>query len=105
MHKKFSRIISLFLCYLLLVLTLSGCIEEKQNQIEQKELPKTESILDETSILPDWRDGGYHDYYGTTKLLNEFNDKYQNLIDIFSIGKSVLGKYIWCIRGIKDFPI
>jgi hypothetical protein len=54
--------------------------------------------LDQPSILPDWKDGEYHDYYGTMKLLNDFKGKYPDLVKVFSIGKSVLGKDIWCIR-------
>jgi hypothetical protein len=54
--------------------------------------------LDQPSILPDWKDGEYHDYYGTMELLNDFNGKYPDLVNVFSIGNSVLGKDIWCIR-------
>jgi hypothetical protein len=50
------------------------------------------------SILPEWRDGKYHDYYGTMKMLNDLNEKYHDLVDVFSIGKSVLGRDITCIR-------
>jgi len=54
--------------------------------------------LDHPSILPNWTDGEYHDYFGTTEMLNGFNEKYPDLVNVFSIGKSVLGKDIWCIR-------
>jgi hypothetical protein len=54
--------------------------------------------LDQPSVLPDWSDGEYHDYSGTMEMLNGFNDKYPDLVEVFSIGKSVLGKDIWCIR-------
>ena len=50
------------------------------------------------SILPDWRDGDYHEYYGTTDLVNEFQIKYPDLVNVFSIGKSVLEKDIRCVR-------
>jgi len=53
---------------------------------------------DQPSVLPNWTDGEYHDYYGTTKMLKGFNQKYPDLVEAFSIGKSVLGKDIWCIR-------
>ena len=57
-----------------------------------------EAIPDQPSFLPDWNDGAYHNYYTTTKMLNSFNEKYPDLVKVFSIGKSVLGKDIWCIR-------
>jgi hypothetical protein len=54
--------------------------------------------LDQPSILPDWKDGEYHDYYETTDMLSDFKVKYPDLVNVFSIGNSVLGKNIWCIR-------
>ena len=35
-------------------------------------------------------------------MLNNFNDKYPDLVKVFSIGKSVLGKDIWCIRVTNE---
>jgi len=95
MDKKISQIIVLFLCCILLVVTFSGCIEEKQ---KTDEILIPEVKLDQPSILPDWQDGEYHDYYGTIDVLNEFQIKYPDLVNVFSIGESVLGKDIWCIR-------
>ena len=54
--------------------------------------------MDQPSVLPDWKDGEYHNYFTTMEMLNNFNDKYPDLVKVFSIGKSVLGKDIWCIR-------
>ena len=54
--------------------------------------------MNQPSILPPWKDGEYHDYYGTMDILNEFQIKYPDLVNVFSIGKSVLGKDIWCIK-------
>jgi len=98
MNKKLSQITALFLCCILLFVTFSGCIEEKQKSEESKETLLPEVKLDQPSILPDWTDGEYHDYYGTMEMLNDFNGKYPDLVNVFSIGKSVLGKDIWCIR-------
>jgi hypothetical protein len=95
MDKKISQIIALFLCCILLVVTFSGCIEEKQ---KTDEILIPEVKLDQPSILPDWQDEEYHDYYGTIGVLNEFQIKYPDLVNVFSIGESVLGKNIWCIR-------
>lgn len=97
MNKKSSQIITLFLCCTLLAITFSGCVEEKQKP-EKEEISTPESKLDQTSILPDWKDGEYHDYYETTDMLSDFKVKYPDLVNVFSIGKSVLGKDIWCIR-------
>jgi hypothetical protein len=98
MDKKLSQIIALFLCCILLVVSFSGCIEEEQKTKEQKELLKPEVKLEQFSVLPDWKDGEYHDYYETTDMLSDFKVKYPDLVNVFSIGESVLGKDIWCIR-------
>jgi hypothetical protein len=95
MHKKLSQIITLSLCCILLIVTFSGCIEEEQ---KTEKIPTPEVKLDQPSILPDWNDGEYHDYYETTDMLSDFKVKYPDLVNVFSIGKSVLGKDIWCIR-------
>ena len=98
MNKKLSQMITLFTCFILILVTFSGCVEEEQKNNESKELLNPDVKLDQASILPDWKDGEYHDYYGTTEMLNDFNEKYPDLVYVFSIGKSVLGKDIWCIR-------
>ena len=54
--------------------------------------------LDQPSILPDWQDGDYHDYYDTVDLLQECQINYPYLVYLFSIGKSSQGRDIWCIR-------
>jgi len=97
MNKKLSQIIALFLCCILLVVTFSGCIENEQKS-EEKALSVPEVKLDQPSILPDWKDGEYHDYYETTDMLSDFKVKYPDLVNVFSIGESVLEKDIWCIR-------
>lgn len=81
---------------LLIVIFSTGCIEEIQIIAEKEK--ESESLQDYPSILPDWRDGDYHDYYKTIQMLNDFNDKYPQLTNVFSIGKSVLDRDIWCIR-------
>jgi len=97
MDKKLSQLIALFLCFILLIVPISGCIEEKKEHVKEELLvPKINS--DQPSILPNWKDGEYHDYYETTDMLSDFKVKYPDLVNVFSIGKSVLGKDIWCIR-------
>ncbi len=79
---------------LLIILTFSGCVNQEDNQDNSPLITHD----NQPCILPDWNDGYYHDYYGTTQKLQEFNEIYPNLADIFSIGESVLGKNIWCIK-------
>jgi hypothetical protein len=98
MDKKLSHLLAFFLCGILLTVLFTGCITEEQKSEISTETVLPEVQLDQPSVLPDWKDGEYHDYSGTTEMLNGFNDKYPDLIDVFSIGKSVLGKDIWCIR-------
>ena len=98
MDKELSKLMALFLCCILLTVIFTGCINEKQKSEESKETLLPEVKLDQPSILPDWKDGEYHDYYGTIDVLNEFQTKYPDLVNVFSIGNSVLGKDIWCIR-------
>lgn len=97
MTKKLSKLIALFLCCILLIVTFSGCIEKEQKPGAEG-LLAPEIKLDQSSILPDWKDGAYHDYDGTMLMLKDFSYKFPDLVDIFSIGESVLGRNIWCIR-------
>jgi len=85
------------LSIILLSVFFIGCIHEVQDSKEVKG-SSSETWLDQTSILPDWEDGEYHEYYGTMEMLNDFNEKYPDLVYIHSIGESVLGRDIWCIR-------
>ena len=98
MNKKSPQIIALFLFCIFFTLIFAGCINQEQKSEESKGSLLPDIKLDQPSILPDWKDGEYHDYYGTMDLLNELQVKYPDLVNIFSIGESVLGKDIWCIR-------
>jgi hypothetical protein len=93
-----SNIKTVITSILLITIVFSGCIEEKNYTNESDEESIAEIELDQPSILPYWKDGDYHDYHGTIELLNDFNEKYPKLVYVFSIGKSVLGRDIWCIR-------
>jgi hypothetical protein len=96
-NKEISYLKVISLSCILLVSLFVGCIEQEQKSGDMKEATP-EVQLDQPSILPDWMDGEYHDYCGTMQTLNDFNDKFPDLVDVFSIGESVLGKDIWCIR-------
>jgi hypothetical protein len=97
-NKKLSYLLGLFLCGILLTVIFTGCINQGQKSAVSTETVIPEVTLDQPSVLPNWTDGNYHDYFGTTEMLNSFNEKYPDLVNVFSIGKSVLGKDIWCIR-------
>jgi hypothetical protein len=96
--KKLSQLLAFFLCGILLTVLFTGCINEGQKSAISTETVLPEIQLDQPSVLPNWTDGEYHDYFGTVEMLNVFNEKYPDLVKEFSIGKSVLGKDIWCIR-------
>ena len=87
------------MCFLLITVSFTGCVEEddKLNQVINDVLELGQQ-KDDPLILPDWKDGEYHDYYDTTQMLIEFDEDYPDLVNIFSIGKSILGKDIWCIK-------
>ena len=91
--KPLSNLKKLFLLCILFSMMLTGCINKDSSD-------ETESInqINHVSVLPDWQDGGYHDYEVTTQLLKEFNTQYPYLVTLFSIGKSTLGRDIWCIK-------
>jgi hypothetical protein len=71
----------------------TGCFEEEHDS-NNDEIFISDIQLDQPSILSDWKDGEYHDYYETTDLISEFLIKYPNLVNVFSIGKSGLGRNI-----------
>ena len=96
MIKKLTRLKVLFLCGILLIVIFTGCIEEKQDLNKSYKESQQELLLDQPSILPDWKDGDYHDYYETKEMLNDFNSGFSDLVEIFTIGRSVLGKNIEC---------
>ena len=98
MPNKATIMLQLFFFTTLLVSTgFGGCLEEQQESDEEQILPIPVPI-DVASVLPNWADGQYHDYGATVVKLNTFEDSFPELVDVFSIGKSNLGKDIWCIR-------
>jgi len=96
MYNKSNKI-TLIISFFLITGSFSGCIEDNKDNTISKPLDQT-YIKDSPSILPNWTDGFYHDYYNTIDLLNTFQIKYPELVNVFSIGTSVKGRNIWCIR-------
>jgi len=98
MSNNRKTIIIVFLLTLILIFTvLTGCIDVVRKK-ECKVTVDTQVEVDKASVLPDWKDGEYHEYFETTDLLYDLQIKYPDLVYVFSIGKSVLGREIWCIR-------
>jgi hypothetical protein len=98
LNKKIISLMAMLICILLITVMFTGCINEEKLDESTEELSIEKKEFDSPLILPDWRDGDYHDYYETTDKLVDFKMKYPDLVNVFSIGKSVLGKDIWCIR-------
>ena len=94
MGKDTPVIIGIILIVCMIASVFTGCLEQDSDSDEAPAIINQ----DQPCILPNWNDGDYHDYYVTTQTLNDFNHKYPDLVSIFSVGKSVLGKDIWCIR-------
>ncbi len=94
-----KKIIAKFFVMLmvLLLLPLTGCLEQiEEKSFDEVDLSKVQ--FDKEVILPNWQDEEYHDYQATTQKLKDLNKDYPFLVNVFSIGKSVLNRDIWCIR-------
>jgi hypothetical protein len=94
--KKHLQLITFIFIILIISVSISY-VNLGKKQVEPVENTKIYQINDKPSILPDWNDGEYHDYDATNKVLNSFNQKYPDLVEITSLGKSVLGKDIMCV--------
>ena len=87
----------LFLVSILVMSTFAGCAAEEQTA-EKPQISALGVQSDIPSILPNWNDGEYHGYDAMMYTLMNFNDNFPDLVDVFSIGKSVQGRDIRCIR-------
>ena len=94
MKEKRRGMAILFCVCLLSSGIFSGCLS-KDNETDDL---ATNIMLEQAAILPDWHDGSYHDYGATTQMLNDLNYKFHDLVEVLYIGKSVLGRDIWCIK-------
>jgi len=98
MSKKLTYLKVFFLSFVLFLVFFTGCIEDKQSSDVCEDKSLNVIRLNSPSILPDWEDGDYHSYKDTVQMLNNFKLRYPELVDVFRIGTSVLGKEIKCIR-------
>ncbi len=97
-NRNITTLKVIFLTSILITIIFStGCIENKQKLVG-KDDGESEVHLDQPATLPYWKSDRYHDYPQTTEMLDDLNDRFPDLVDVFSIGKSVMGKDIWCIR-------
>lgn len=90
------KIITILL--IILLINITGCLEEEPETRSDDEIENRQLEIDNISILPDWKDGDYHDYQKTAYKLKYLNLRYPDLVELFSIGKSVLNRNIWCIK-------
>ena len=97
-NKKIPGITAFFLICIMILSMFTGCMEEEQKSTSETKKIHTEIPMDKPSILPDWNDGEYHGYHATIQKLEYLNSKYLDLVDIFSIGKSVQKREIYCIK-------
>ena len=97
MNKKLLTLTLFLICCFLILSMFSGCINEDNKPNKEETIPPI-VVLDNISILPNWKDGKYHNYYETVEMLSDFKITYPDLVNIFSIGDSILGKNIWCIK-------
>jgi hypothetical protein len=102
MSRKLTYLKVIFLSFILVLVIFTGCVENNGDVNNSENQSQTTNKSDLSSILPDWEDGNYHDYSDTIKFLNDLYLNYPDLVDIFRIGKSVIGKEIKCIRISND---
>ena len=98
MSKKLTHLKVVFLSFILVLVIFTSCIENQEDVNSCKDKSQTIVQLDTPSILPNWNDGDYHSYSETIDLLNDLNLRFPDLVEVFRIGTSVLGKEIKCIR-------
>ena len=93
------RFFSTFILIVLILTLFTGCIN-KNNETEKnmENVVEENTPVDHKPKLPNWTDGNYHDYESTKQMLFDLNNRFPDLVSVFSIGKSVLGRDIWCIK-------
>jgi len=93
------RFFSIFILIVLILTLFTGCVN-KNNETEKnmENVVEENTPVDHKPKLPNWTDVNYHDYDSTKQMLFDLNNRFPDLVSVFSIGKSVLGRDIWCIK-------
>lgn len=76
----------------------SGCLSKDQNIDGEKEIKKSTMFSDFSLNLPSWVNETYHDYERTEVFLSTLEERFPDYVEMFSIGKSVLKRDIWCVK-------
>jgi len=88
---------AVFITVIIVIIVLISSTNFDTKTDKPLEKIKSEPDIDNPSMLPDWQDGEYHDYEATKQKIIDLDEKYPDLFNYFSIGKSVLEKDILCI--------
>ena len=101
-HQKGGGKSSFFHLIVIIIIIIqciqSGCLEKESKSNELNNQQPKKISLDNPLILPNWTEGQYHNYAKTTQFIHDYNEEYPDLIDVFSIGKSVEDRDIWCVK-------
>jgi len=98
-HYEIKKLISIvLLCFIFFFQSIStGCIDDKSDDSQISPFQKS-SERNHCLTYPLWMDGEYHDYQRTARFLKNLESDYPHQVEVFSIGKSVMEKDIWCIK-------
>lgn len=97
-RTKYVLVMGVFIILILGILLTSYHVPPESPHQNQPTSPEKEIQRDHPSTLPNWTDGEYHDYQGTIETLNFYKENYPDLVEVFSIGTSVQGRTIPCIK-------
>ena len=99
MKLKSDRfVLAIFIVVVLLCVVLISSFNIDPNNVTEPEITKPIKDIDNPSVLPDWKDEQYHDYDVTKQTILELNKCYPDLVEYFSIGKTVEKRDIYCIK-------
>ncbi|MBS3748537.1 MAG: hypothetical protein KGY65_02140, partial [Candidatus Thermoplasmatota archaeon] len=88
----------LFLIVMIVLASWSGCLSKEQNNAKENETKKSTMFSDFALKLPSWINETYHDYERTEVFLSTLEERFPDYVEMFSIGKSVLNRDIWCAQ-------
>ena len=93
-YSMIALISSLLLCFSF----FSGCLEYEMVSEKNSDALHLENDTDKSMVLPEWMDDKYHDYASTMLFLQRLQNDFPELINMFFIGESVLGRSIPCMK-------